>query len=95
VKPKESLLWWKRRAGALTEEEYRKELEEMGAKKEAMAGVVEMDEAYFENGENLAKDYESLGKALGKKEATTNDGGTGFDCANGEKVRLNAYLGRI
>ena len=95
MKPKESLLWWKRRAGALTEEEYRKELEEMGAKKEAMAGVVEMDEAYFENGENLAKDYESLGKALGKKEATTNDGGTGFDCANGEKVRLQTYLIRI
>ena len=67
----------------------------MDAKKEAMAGVVEMDEAYFGNVENLAKDYESLRKVLGGREASTSDGGTGFDCANGEKVRLNAYLGRI
>ncbi len=95
MKPKESLLWWQRGAGALTEEEYRKELAEMDAKKEAMAGIVEMDKAYLENGENLAKDYESLRKALGGKEATTNDGGTGFDCANGEKVRLQTYLIRI
>jgi hypothetical protein len=59
-----------------------------------MAGI-EMNKVYFENAENLSKDYESLRKALGGKEATTNDKPTVFDSANGEKMKLDTYLRRI